>query len=31
MKTRHLVYLAFALLGQWLLWTIRPDPGRVPV
>ncbi len=20
---------AFALLGQWLLWTIRPDPGRV--
>jgi hypothetical protein len=22
---------AFALLGQWLLWTIRPDPGRVPV
>lgn len=22
---------AFALLGQWMLWTIRPDPGRVPV
>ena len=22
---------AFAILGQWLLWTIRPDPGRVPV
>jgi hypothetical protein len=19
-----------ALLGQWLLWTIRPDPGHVP-
>jgi len=25
------VVFAFALLGQWLLWTIRPDPGRVPV
>lgn len=22
------VVFAFALLGQWLLWTIRPDPGR---
>jgi hypothetical protein len=21
---------AVALLGQWLLWTIRPDPGHVP-
>jgi hypothetical protein len=19
-----------ALLGQWLLWTIRPDPGHAP-
>jgi len=25
------VVFAFALLGQWLLWTIRPDPGRIPV
>jgi hypothetical protein len=25
------VVFAFVLLGQWLLWTIRPDPGRVPV
>lgn len=25
------VVFAFALLGQWLLWTLRPDPGRVPV
>jgi len=24
------VVFAFALLGQWLLWTIRPDPGCVP-
>lgn len=24
------VVFAVALLGQWLLWTIRPDPGRVP-
>jgi hypothetical protein len=23
------VVFAFALLGQWLLWTIRPDPGHV--
>lgn len=25
------VVFAFALLGQWLLWTIRPDPGRAVV
>lgn len=25
------VVFAFVLLGQWLLWTIRPDPGRVAV
>jgi hypothetical protein len=25
------VVFAFALLGQWLLWTIRPDPGSIPV
>jgi len=25
------VVFAFALLGQWLLWTIRPDPGCIPV
>ena len=24
------VVFAFALLGQWLLWTIRPDPGCIP-
>ena len=24
------VVFAFALLGQWLLWTIRPDPGSIP-
>ncbi len=24
------VVFAFALLGQWMLWTIRPDPGRIP-
>ena len=23
------VVYASALLGQWLLWTLRPDPGRV--
>jgi hypothetical protein len=25
------VVFAFALLGQWLLWTIRPDAGRAVV
>lgn len=24
------VVFAFALLGQWMLWTIRPDPGSIP-
>jgi hypothetical protein len=24
------VVFGFAMLGQWLLWTIRPDPGHVP-
>ncbi|MCJ7452322.1 MAG: hypothetical protein MUO39_07590 [Steroidobacteraceae bacterium] len=24
------VVFAFALLGQWMLWTIRPDPGCIP-
>ncbi len=25
------VVFGFALLGQWMLWTIRPDPGCIPV
>ncbi|NJD32144.1 MAG: FUSC family protein [Gammaproteobacteria bacterium] len=24
------VVFGVAMLGQWLLWTIRPDPGHVP-
>jgi len=24
------VVFVFSLLGKWVLWTLRPDAGRVP-